>query len=283
MRRVAIVTDSGSDLPARFVEQAGIHIVPLYVTIGTETKRDGLELSSTALCRLMEIEGASPMTSQPAPEDFRQAYVTALETADEVVCITLSAGVSGTHQSATLGKEELDQRDSIYIVDSRSASLGSGLLAITAARLRDEGQSAAAIAGHLEALNVNALFTVEDLKYLERGGRISRTSASLGKILNVKPVLALSRATEGKIASLTKVRGKQKAIKFLVDETVGSLPADYSGLLGICHADCIEEVQQMSLSLRTSLPKAEIIISEIGAAIGAHTGPGSLAVFFFAG
>lgn len=195
MKRVAIVTDSGADLPQSLVKSAEIFVVPLYVTIGDDTRRDGLELSQNELYRRMEFDEASPRASQPSPEDFRQIFAKALEGAEELICITQSSGFSGTYKSAVRGREELEGKERVLIVDTLSASMGVGLLVLVAVKLRDAGESVATIAGHLAATEAKALFAVGNPAYLARDGRVSKASAALDRLLGIKPILGLSRHT----------------------------------------------------------------------------------------
>lgn len=279
MPKVKILTDSAADLPQDIVLSRSIRVIPLYVTLADTTMRDGVELSADSLYKQMKEDKAVPRTSQPSPEDFYTAFSEELRNYDEVLCLTISSNLSGTHSSARLACELLgaDARR-VFINDSLNASLGEGLKVLVAADLADKGKSAVEIINALEQLKLRTTFTVDHLKYLERGGRIGKASAAVATVLDIKPILTMS--AEGRIESETKVRGRQKSIRHLTELVEQDLSADYSGYLCLSHAYCPEECMKLAQALSVKYPLAKVVTSQIGAVIGSHVGPGCLALFY---
>jgi len=276
-KKVHIITDSAADLPQELAVQRSIRIVPLYVTLGDATLKDGVELTSAELYRKMKDEKAIPRTSQPSPEDFLQAFSKVPE-GEEILCLTISSSLSGTFQSAQLSKELLPDANSVTVYDSKSASLGEGLKALIAHDLAEQGSSVNEIITKLDAVKVRTAFTVEHMQYLERGGRVSKAQAAVATVLDIKPILTISE--DGKIESETKVRGRQKSIKYLLELLEENLTQDYNGYICLSQANCPDEATKIIETIRTKYPLAKLVTGSIGAVIGSHTGPGCLALFF---
>ena len=274
-RNVTIITDSAADLPQEIALQRSIRIVPLYVTLGEDTFKDGVELTPDELYHRMKFDKAVPRTSQPSPEDFRQAFECA---ATDVLCLTISANLSGTLQSAQLSKELLTESVQVDIYNTKNASLGEGIKVLIADDLAKEGLSVSEITTKLDAVKLRTVFTVEHLQYLERGGRVSKTQATVAAVLDIKPILTMS--PEGLIENETKVRGRQKSIRYLLEQMEQDLTPQYAGYMAISHAFCQEEADKILEVIRTKYPHAKVVTGPIGAAIGSHTGPGCLALFY---
>ena len=274
-RKVTIITDSAADLPQEIALHRSIRIVPLYVTLGDETFKDGVELSPEELYHKMKFDKAVPRTSQPSPEDFHQAFEGA---ATDVLCLTISANLSGTHQSAELSKELLTDSVHIDIYNTKNASLGEGIKVLIADDLAQAGHSAAEIISKLDAVKLRTVFTVEHLQYLERGGRVSKTQATVAAVLDIKPMLTMS--PEGLIENETKVKGRQKSIRYLLEQMEQDLTPEYAGYIALSQAACPEEAKKILDIIHTKYPQAKVVSGTIGAAIGSHTGPGCLALFY---
>ena len=206
-----------------------------------------------------------------------------LEGGEDVLVLAFSSGLSTTYQSAVIAAEELKERypdRKILVVDSLCASLGQGLLAFHAAKKRDAGMPMEALARWLEEnrLHLCHWFTVNDLMYLKRGGRISAATAVMGTMLSIKPILHVDN--EGHLVSVGKVRGRKASIQALA-EKVGELARGYDNpVMFISHGDCPEDAQYLADLLKQRYGVKEVYINYVGAVIGSHSGPGTLALFF---
>jgi len=275
-RKVTIITDSAADLPREIALQRNIRIVPLYVTLGDDTFKDGVELTPDELYLKMKFDKAVPRTSQPSPEDFRLAFEES--SPPHVLCLTISANLSGTLQSAELSKELLSESVQVTTYNTKNASLGEGLKVLIADDLALIGLSVCEIINRLDALKLRTIFTVDHLQYLERGGRISKAQATMAAMLDIKPILTMS--SNGLIENVTKVRSRQKSIRYLLEQMEQDLTSQYAGYIALSYAFCPEEAEKVLAVIQTKYPQAKIVTGPIGAAIGSHTGPGCLALFY---
>ncbi len=273
---LAIVTDSTSDLHQDELERLGIRRVPLYVSFRGETRRDWIDIEPESIIAGV-AEGADlPTTSQPSPEDFASAYREAVAGgADAILVITLSSELSGTYQSAVAASDQVEAE--VLVFDSRSASLGHGAMARTAARMRDAGASLDAIRAGLEHMRDSTLivFTVASFDYLQKGGRIGRGSALVGSLLNIKPILTLA---DGRIEPLTRARGMRKALQEMV-ERLRAYVAERAGervTVDYIHIHDPEAVQRLKQAVEAAGVEAEFNgFYEIGAVLTSHVGPGT--------
>lgn len=273
---VRILTDSTCDLTKDRMDALGVVCVPLTVQIGTQTYADGVELSNHAFYEKLRTEKDFPKTAQPSPQAFLDAFSACAARGEEVVCLLISSELSGTAQSARIAASEFDDAK-IYILDSRTACLSLGLLVEIAANLVQEGLSGAEIYEKLEALTdrVRIVAAVETLEYLKKGGRLSAAAATIGTMLNLHPIVGI---LEGKVVSLTKVRGKKKMLETLRKQAeADGIDTTYPILLG--HGDAKENYQALSALFETVDAK-EKLYGEIGSVIGAHAGPGVTAVAY---
>jgi DegV family protein with EDD domain len=274
MRQVRIVTDSTCDLPLPLCDELGITMVPLNVHFGEVVYRDQFDLDSDQFLRLLAKSAELPKTSQPAAGVFEETFSRLGADGSAVVSIHISSKLSGTLHSAEMAREALRSRCQVEVVDSRSASLGLGLIVLAAAKLANAGADARQIANHVRRLaqNVHILFFVDTLEYLQRGGRIGRASALLGTLLNIRPILKLE---DGEIHPVEKVRTRSKAIDRLV-EFVELFPELES--LAIVHANTPVDVETLLRRLEPLYPRERITIGQYGPVIGTHAGPGGLGV-----
>ena len=200
-----------------------------------------------------------------------------------IISINLSSSLSGTVASATLAQESLDQagQQQIHIVDSKAASIGQGLLVCLASHLAQQGRGVEEILTAVSAARQRLmhLFTLETMDNLVKGGRISRAKAIIGGMLDIKPILWLD--DDGKIDTLEKVRGRKKSLKYLTDQCLAELDVSVYPYVGICHANCPEEAAALAKVIEQAVPAATVVVGDIGATIGTHTGVGCMAVFFF--
>jgi len=279
--KIKIVTDSSADIPKALLEELGITVIPLKLHFGDETYVDGVDITVAEFYAKLAASDRMPTTSQPSPADFLDVYKkTATEPGDEIISIHISSAMSGTYQSAVLAKQLLEDQFPIHIVDSRYASFGHGRMVVEAARAAREGKTAEEILARLEQIRAKSriYFIVDTLQYLYKGGRIGKASALFGSLLNIKPILTVDEA--GEVAPVDKVRGQKNALNRMVE----LLQRDFDGQaveLYVGHADSPEaakELRDLIVEKVNAEPKAFI---DVGPIIGAHAGPGTLAVFVF--
>lgn len=278
MAGVKIVTDSGADIPKPLAEELDIAVVPLTVHFGDEEFKDGVDLELSEFYRRLHAAG-QPRTTQPSPTDFEAVYRRLQADADAIVSVHLSSELSGTMQSASIAAA-MDGIDvPVHVVDSRSASLGIGMLAVEAARMAKAGASAEDIVQHLEAIvaRQKVLFLVDTLEYLQRNGRIGRAQAFVGGLLNIKPLLTID---DGVVAPLERARGRAKARARLL-ELVTQGAQGQRVKVAVMHADALEEAESLASELRSRLDVEELVVGQLGATIGTHAGPGTLGVVFY--
>lgn len=276
-----LFTDSGSDLPLSFFEEHDVTLLPLRVEIGGDSYDDISEIDSTTIFRRIR-NGERPKTSQVSPELFTRKWNELAESGEEGLYIAFSSELSGTYSTGVVIRDQVKEDHpelDIVIIDTKGASLGQGLIVQEAARLRDAGKSRDEIAAALRILvdRVVSLFTVEDLDYLAKGGRVSKASAFIGGLLNIKPLLHVE---DGKLVPIEKYRGRKKVFQRMVGlmEERGS---SFSGQhVAISHGDDEEAALTLKGMIEDSHKPASVGIYQIGSAIGAHTGPGCIALFF---
>jgi DegV family protein with EDD domain len=266
---VRIVTDSTADLTPEQQRAAGITVVPLNVHFGDEVFRDHVDLSSDEFFRRLKASPQLPRTSQPSVGAFEEAYRTLREGGDEIVSVHLSSKVSGTYNSALMAAQSVGD-GAIEVVDSLSTSMALGFMALEGARLARSGKDRKAIAERLKALvpNGRVICVVDTLTYLERGGRIGKARALLGSLLNVKPILQLK---DGEVVPLGRARGRPQALSRLVEllERDGKVSQ-----LAIMHGAAQSDAEQLRDRVAPRYPGLDILLTEIGAVLGTHTGPG---------
>ena len=270
---VRIVTDSASDLPEALCEELGIEVVPLTIRFGEREYVDRKELSTEAFWRELEASSVLPETAAPSVGAFEETFRSLSDAgADGIVCINLSAQLSATMQSAQVAAKALDGHTPITIIDSKSASMGIGNLAIHAARRARAGATLDEIVREVEDRRErqHVLATLDTLEYLRKGGRIGGAQAMLGSMLSIKPVIEVR---DGAVEPAGKVRTRSKALRFLVDHIpVGNIEA-----ISILHAGA-PDLDEFLAMLQPALPEANVVVGTIGPVIGVHTGPRVLGV-----
>ena len=277
MTKVRIVTDSTADIPKEIVEELGIIVVPLKVSFGTEVYRDGVDITSAAFISRLQSATTLPTTSQPSPGEFVALYEKLIAKGDTIISIHISSKLSGTMQSAQTAKTVTDSRN-IYIVDSKSASLGLGLMVIAAAKAARENKSVHEILSMIKEKVDNSfiLFLVETLDYLEKGGRIGKANALLGSLLKIKPILTID--DEGQVIPLEKVRGTSKALLRLSQIVAERINDSKRYSCALVYGDDYTNVINLKEQLLPILHCDNILTNKIGPVITAHTGPGLLGV-----
>lgn len=279
-----ITTDNNSDLPEEFYQkyQVGCTYLSYSIDGQTYTKEDFLP---TAEFYARMRAGAMPTTAQVNPEAARALMEPYLIEGKDILHIAFSSGLSGSYASCCVAAEDLSEKypqRKILVVDSLCASLGQGLLVYHAVKLREAGKSMEEVVQWLESHRKNLvhLFTVDDLDHLHRGGRVSKATAIVGGMLNIKPVLHVD--DEGKLVAIGKVRGRKKSLQALVDgmqERIGPYASSCDTIF-ISHGDCEEDARYVEKKVKDIYPIQTVIINYVGATIGAHSGPGTVALFF---
>ena len=276
---IQIVIDSTTDLPAQAAEQ--VKIVPLTIHFGEQQYVSGVDIDARSFYEKLVESDVLPTTSQPTPAAFADAFQAAVEAGDEVVCITISSKLSGTFQSASIAA--MDFPGKVFVVDSRTVTLGCGILTQYALDLAKQGISARELAQRVEKKRekVRLLALLDTLEYLKKGGRISATVAFAGGLLNIKPVICVA---EGEVKLLGKARGFRQGSNLLMQqiEKAGGLDFEmpmllgYTGLSDAMLKKYMEDSAQLWQGRVDSLP-----VSIVGSVVGTHAGPGAVAVAFF--
>ena len=274
---VAVVTDSTAYLPDELTEGYGIHVVPLYVVLAGRSGREGWDVGPDEVARALAVRGQTVSTSRPTPGDFVAAYRRALdEGAGRLVSIHLSSELSGTWDAARLAASLVGEHI-VTVVDSRSAAMGAGFAVLAAARSAAAGADAATVTRTAQEIAdaTRTFFVVDTLEHLRRGGRIGSAAAVLGSALAVKPVL---HVRDGRVVPLEKVRTSARALNRLVQravEAAGQGPVS----VAVHHLAAAEKAERLAADIRDRLPQLrELHVSELGAAIGAHVGPGAVGI-----
>lgn len=278
-----IVTDSAIDMQKSWVDQQEqLRILNLsYLMDDISYVSDGTDESIRAIYDAMR-EGKLLKTSQVTPEMWETCFRELLQAGHDVLTIAFSSGLSGTCSAAFMAAEEVraDYPDrKLYVIDSLQASAGEGLMVYYALENRAKGMSIDENAAWIEknVQNFIAWFTVNDLMHLHRGGRVSAASAIVGSLVRIKPIMRVDE--NGKLAVYEKCPGRKRSIRVLADKIKADIVHPENQIITISHGDCAEEAQQLADLLKESLPVKDIRISFVGSVIGAHTGPGVIAVF----
>ncbi|MDQ4099924.1 MAG: DegV family protein [Chloroflexota bacterium] len=270
---VTVVTDSTADLPPALRDPLGIVVVPLLVRFGEETFRDGVDLTPEAFLQRLRTSSTLPKTSQPAVSDFEAVFRAEREAGHDVVCITISAELSGTHNSARLAAEAVDPAH-ITVIDSRAVTMQLGWIAVTAARAAQGGASFPDVADAARTAITRAkLFAVlQTLEYVHRGGRIGRASQLVGSALAIKPVLTL---VDGIVTPLERVRTWKRAVRRGVELAIEQAPLSD---VVVMHTDNLPDAEEIATSLHAAAPSAAISIAYAGSVLGTYAGPGAIGI-----
>lgn len=284
MPEIALVTDSTSDLPSDWAAEHKVHVVPLYVRLGDEVMRDGVDMDAAAFYRRLRTSRVLPGTSQPAVGDFVEVYRRLLERAEAIISVHISRALSGTIAAAEAAKLQLASSSGaeppIHIVDTRVASAGSALVVSAAADGIAAGLTAPAIVANLQRIvaRLFTAFTVDTLDYLHRNGRIGAASALLGSVLQMKPILYFR---DGLVAVREKVRTSARARERLIEMVVAEA-AGRPVRAAVCHADATDAAEEARVQLARRLDCRELLVVQFGPVVGSHGGPGTLGVGFYA-
>lgn len=278
---VQIIVDSTADFSAKEIEKRQITCVPMTVTFGNQQYTDGVDLTKEEFFVKLINEKEFPKTSQPSPAKFAECFEEAKENGDDVVAILISSALSGTVQSALIAKD-MAEHDGVYVVDSNTATLGIRLLVDRAVRMRDQGKNAKEIAETLDELKtrVRIYAGLDTLEYLQKGGRISKAAASIGRLAGIKPIVTIDE--NGKVVVCGKQRGNKHVYRQIVKYVEADMPDENYSVYFLYSADkknCISFIQTLQ---KNGLDFGKIKTREIGPTIGSHIGPGAFGIVYIA-
>ena len=285
MASFKIVTDSTTDFPSSYYKEHNVGKICLSCILDGETYNKENPLDINKFYQRLS-EGAMPTTSQVNPDEAKKELKKYLKESKDILYIAFSSGLSGTYQSGIIAADELMEEDpdaNIIVIDSLCASLGEGLLVHKAVQLADEGKDINEVAYYIKnnLQHLCHVFTVDDLFHLQRGGRISKATAVVGSMINIKPLLHVD--DEGRLTSIGKCRGRKKSLIALVDlmeERLG-VYKDSKEPCFISHSNCLEDAKFVAATIKERLGIETEIIDFIGPVIGTHTGIGTVALFFW--
>lgn len=285
---IGIITDSTCDLNQEILEKYKIEVIPLSVHFGEEEFQDGIDIRPDSFFEKLKQNKELPHTSRPAPASFIEKYKEMLAEYDQLLSIHVSAALSGTYESAKLAAREVDA-EKIKVIDSSTISLGLGMLTVLAAKLVGKDKNIEDIIKTLNQAkkNLHLYFTVKDLTYMEKGGRIGKASSFLGSIFSINPVISISTET-GKVKPIAKVRGQHRAQDKIIDLVRKSLKNEKNAWLGFAHGNRQDDLEKTKIKLIKELKdekniNLKIYDSRISATLGCHVGPTVYAVIVLSG
>lgn len=281
MNDYIITVNSTVDVPKEWLEERNVPFIPLKYTIDGETYQDMMGLSSKEFFAKLR-EGKMSVTSQINPEEARAALEPFLKEGKDVLHLGFSSGLSGTLNSMKLAAEELREKypdRKLIIVDTLCACMGEALLLYYVLKRKSEGMTIEEAAGWAEEhkLHICHNVTIDDLYHLQRGGRVSKTAAVLGSMVQIKPMIHMDN--EGKLQVIGKERGRKKSLQKIVEKAAEQSRGWENDIIMITHGDCIEDAEYVAELVRKKMGIGNILINNIGTVIGSHTGPGVVAVF----
>ncbi|MDR7000838.1 DegV family protein [Neobacillus niacini] len=279
--QVKILADSACDLPLHFYHENNVTLIPLSVHVNGQEYEDVKTIDPKTVYDAIR-NGSVPKTSQASPLLFEEIFTSMAENNEDGIYIAFSSQLSGTYSTAVMILDQVKEKYpnfNLTIIDTKCASLGQGLIVMEAARLSAENVPKEEILKDVvfRSEHMEHLFTVEDLDYLAKGGRVSKASAFLGGLLNIKPVLNVE---DGKLVPIEKIRGKKKVLRRIIELMKERGSDIQEQVIGISHADNEETALEVKAMMEEELHPKEVYISSIGSAIGAHTGAGTVSIFF---
>ena len=276
---IRVITDSTADLTPELIERFDLAVIPLYVRFGETVYRDGIDLTHREFLDLLATTSEIPKTAQPTPADFVEFFRRYLEAGEEIIYAGLSSSLSGTFAAAELARDQL-ATPRLSLVDTRSLSMGIGLLAIEAAKLARTGLPLGAIAERLRLMipRVRTAFVVDTLEYLHKGGRLSAFQAALGNVLNIHPLIVVQ---DGSLVAAEKIRGNRarpldRLFAFCRPDPERVRP----DLISVTHCACPGDAELLAERVRQAVPGAEVVLTEAGAVIASHCGPNTVGILY---
>lgn len=285
MKKYCITTDSNSDLPQEYIDKLNTTIIPQYYSFGDTVYGDELNMPPAEFYERMK-KGELPGSQANNPAVIEEKFRSLLDKDFDIIHIGFSSALSGSYNNVCMVAKELleEYTDAkITVIDSLNVSLGESIMVLHANALKDKGASYEEVVDAIEEFkqHINVQFTVDDLFHLQRGGRVSKTTAVVGSALNLKPFLYVSNA--GTLVSAGTVRGRKKSLHTLVERMKATLEenTDYSLPVGIVHGNCLEDAQVVAELVREQTNFTNIIINDISPSIGTHAGPGALGILYY--
>jgi DegV family protein with EDD domain len=272
-----IIVDSTTELMPEYRDR--VKVIPLIVRFGEEEYIDGVTIDHKTFYEKLIESDVLPATSQANPDTFMRAFDEIKAAGESAVVITLSSKLSGTYQSAIIAAEDYDN---IYVVDSGTVTIGASILTELALKYLDEGMDARTVAEKLEEdkKKIHIVALVDTLEYLKKGGRISKTVAFAGTLLNIKPVMHVD--DDGHLIKVGTVRGRKQSLNILADKLLETAEDPAHGTIFISHGDCEEDAKYLADTIKSKGGNDVQVITNVGTVIGAHSGPGTMALFFVA-
>ena len=279
-----IITDSATDMPREIVDRFGLHVIPTPVVIDDVDYFDGETIRTSEFYTILDDVNRDVKTYHINPDMFENAFRPYAERGDSILYLCFSTGIAGTYNAANLARQAVleDYPDfDLTIIDSKSASIGFGLIVYKLLLLQEKGADKDTLirAAQFYIQHVRHVFTVKTLKYLIKGGRLSKFKGTAGELLDMKPVLIVDEA--GSLQVLKTVRGHKKSLKALVDYVQENITDPSRQIVGICHGEDPESLAYAKQLLLEAVSPMQLIESTVGCAIGAHTGRGIIGIVFF--
>lgn len=285
MRDYCITTDSNSDLPEAYIKKLPTTIIPQYYSFGDTVYGDELRMAPAEFYERMKT-GELPNSQANNPAVIEEKFRALLDKGLDIIHIAFSSALSGSYSNVCVVARELleEYTDAqITVIDSLNVSLGESILVIHANTMKENGASYEEVVKELEVFknHINVQFTVDDLFHLQRGGRVSKTTAVVGSALNLKPFMYVNN--EGGLPASGTVRGRKKSLHTLVERMKDTLEevTDYTLPVGIVHGNCLEEAQMVAELVKKETSFTDIIINDISPSIGTHAGPGALGILYY--
>lgn len=270
-RSFAVVTDSTADLPAEWRDRYAIEVVPLKVLFGKETFRDGVDMTNEDFFRRLAASNTLPTTSAPSPGEFAEVYRRLAKDHDGCISIHIGAQLSATGEAARMGAQSVDGFK-VEVIDSQTVSMAIAFLCRIAAECDTLEAATAAVQQRVSKTRVLAL--LDTLRYVEMGGRVSRATAMIGTMLDLKPLLLVA---DRQIKPFDRVRTRARAIPRMLDYFKSDTPVEH---VAVMHAQAYDEAEQIAAALRKEFPDREVSFGEIGSVLGTHTGPKALGIVY---
>lgn len=285
MREYVITTDSTVDLPKEYLKENNITYLPLSYMIDGATYKDMEGLSHKEFFDRIR-KGSMPTTSQVNPDEAKAAFEPILKEGKDILHIAFSSGLSGSYNSARVAALELADKypeAKMIVIDSLCASLGEGLLLHKVIDRKNQGMDMNELAQWVEdnKMHVCSLVTVDDLNHLQRGGRVSKASAIIGTMVQIKPIIYIDM--EGKLQVIGKERGRKKSLNKLIsmmEERLNDGWEHENDIVTVTHGDCLEDAMYVADQIKAKFGIERVLVNGIGTVIGSHTGPGVIALFF---
>lgn len=281
-----IVTDAAADLSQSMVEELGVKVIPMECRLDDKSylyEPTGANITPLFFYEQME-KGAATSTSQINVFTYTDFFAPILEDGQDIIYIALSSGLTGSQQAAAMAAQELTKKfpdRRVVVIDSLSVTLGQGLLIMSACEKRDNGMGLDELSGWLNEnkKNICHWFTVDDLKYLQRGGRLSASAAFFGQTLRIKPVMHVD--DEGKLIPVKKVQGRKRSLKEMAEVLAATYTPEVFDCITISHGNCLEDAEYLKSLIQEKTGAKNFHIDYIAPIIGAHSGPGTVALFFY--